>query len=72
MLVRVKAFPAARKERVIETGEGTYDIYVREPAQHNMANTRVRQLVALQCGVSVDRVRMQSGARSRGKIFVVH
>jgi uncharacterized protein YggU (UPF0235/DUF167 family) len=71
MLVRVKAFPDARKERVIPTGESTYDMYVREPAQHNMANIRVRQLVAVQCGVPLAQVHMQSGARSRSKVFVV-
>ena len=69
--VRIKAFPGAHKERIIATGEHTYDMYVREPAQHNMANIRVRQLVAQVCGVPVERVRMQSGARSRSKTFVI-
>lgn len=47
------------------------EVYVREPAQHNMANNRVRQLVAQHCNVPIERVRMQSGARSRSKTFVV-
>lgn len=90
MLVRVKTFPDARKERVLMRSkkqesnipsESNYnsindiiielEVYVREPAQHNLATNRVRQLVAQHCNVPIERVRMQSGARSRNKTFVV-
>lgn len=71
MLVRVKAYPGSRKECVEKTEEHAYSMYVREPAVRNMANTRIRALVAQQYHVSISQVRMHSGARSRSKTFVV-
>jgi len=70
LIIRVKAFPGARKEKVIALGDHAYEMYVREPAERNMANNRFRQLVALEYHVPLGQVRMQSGARSRSKTFV--
>jgi uncharacterized protein YggU (UPF0235/DUF167 family) len=69
-LIRVKAFPGARKEHVEIDGE-TLRIFVREPAERNMANARIRQLVAEHCGVPLSAVRMRTGARSLQKTFDV-
>lgn len=71
MLIKVKAFPGARKEKVVALGDHAYEMYVREPAERNMANNRFRQLVAVEYQVPLAQVRMQSGARSRSKVFVV-
>lgn len=71
MLIKVKAFPGARKEKVVALGDHAYEMYVREPAERNMANNRFRQLVALECQVPLAQVRIQSGARSRKKTFAI-
>lgn len=70
LLVRVKAFPRARKEH-IEEDDGVLRIFVREPAERNMANTRIRELVAAHCNVPLSAVRMRTGARSLQKTFDV-
>ncbi|HEC30814.1 MAG TPA: DUF167 domain-containing protein, partial [Candidatus Yonathbacteria bacterium] len=44
--IRVRAFPGAKKELVKEEGEDKLKIFVREPAQNNLANRRIMQLVA--------------------------
>lgn len=66
--VLVKA--GAHKERVIED-EGVLCVSVREPANANAANKRVRTLVALYKHVPETEVRCVSGHRSRRKVFSV-
>jgi uncharacterized protein YggU (UPF0235/DUF167 family) len=70
--IKVKAFPSSKKEKVVNTGEHTFDMYVREPAQRNMANRRVKELVAHELGVEISSVQMRTGARSRTKTFSVN
>ncbi len=70
-LVRVKVYPGARKEVWLKVASNQFEAYVREPAQQNMANMRVLTLVAREYGVPTTAVRMQAGARARGKTFSV-
>ncbi len=69
--VYVKVFPDARKEKVVQLADDTFEIYVREPAQGNRANMRIRECVARAFGVTIEHVRMQTGQRSRKKVFIV-
>jgi len=69
MYVRVQVRPGAKKESVIQTDDKTLSIAVKEPAERNLANMRVRELVALEFGVPAGKVRMISGHRSPRKIF---
>jgi uncharacterized protein len=67
--VRVDVTPSAKKESIIRTDDKTYSIAVREPAEQNLANMRVRQVLAEELGIPTAKVRMISGHRSRRKIF---
>jgi uncharacterized protein YggU (UPF0235/DUF167 family) len=67
--VRVQVNPSAKKESLIQTDEKTYSISVKEPAKQNLANMRVRELLARHLGVPTAKVRMVSGHRSPRKIF---
>ena len=71
MYVRVSVRPDAKKESVIRTDDTTYSIAVREPAERNLANNRVRELLAEELSVAVGKIRMVSGHRSPKKIFSV-
>jgi len=46
-----------------------FEIYVREPAQKNMANRRVCELIAREYGAPPSAARIESGHRSRNKII---
>ena len=70
MYLKVFVTPGANKERVEEKGE-TLVIAVREPAMGNRANERVRELVAMRLGVSLEKVRILTGHRSRGKMISI-
>lgn len=61
----------AKKEIVIDRGEGRYDIAVRQKAEQNQANMRVRELIARVYEVPIGKVRIHSGHHAPGKILLV-
>ena len=70
MFIKVFVTPGAKKEKVEEKGE-TLAISVREPAEQNRANTRVRELIAEREGVPLGKVRILTGHRARAKMISV-
>ncbi len=71
MYLKVQAMPGAKREKVTRIAEDRYLIAVREPAERNLANGRIRTLVARECGVQEGSVKLISGHRSPHKIFSV-
>lgn len=69
--VRVKVAAGARKESIKKRGEHVFEISVKEKAQLNAANDRVRTLVAMYYKVPVKAVRFVTGLRSPTKTFSV-
>ena len=77
MYVKVFVTPGAKREKVevrpakkVDDGE-TLLISVKEPAEQNRANNRVRELIAERLGVRVGQVRILTGHRSRVKMISV-
>jgi len=71
MYVRVEVRPGAKRESVMHLDGKTLTIAVKEPAERNLANMRVRELVAEEFSVPVGKVKMISGHRSPRKIFTI-
>jgi len=71
MYVKVTAQPGARKETIHEAGDRGFVIAVREEAQQNRANTRIRELLADRFKVPLSAVRILTGHRSRSKILSI-
>ena len=71
MLVRVRVKAGARKERFAELMEHSFDIAVKEKAERNEANNRVRTLIARHFHVPEKDVRVISGHRSARKTLRV-
>ena len=71
MYVRVRAKPSARKEQIIEVDDRELVIHVREPAERNLANKRIIQILAERYEVSERAVEMLSGFRSPTKLFSI-
>jgi len=69
MHISVRVQAQARKERVEEAGKGRLKIAVKEPAERNLANRRVYELVAAHFGIPRGKVRLVSGHTSPAKIF---
>jgi uncharacterized protein YggU (UPF0235/DUF167 family) len=71
MYIRVHAHPGARKERVVRESESTFLISVKEPAERNMANGRIREILAEELGIPVTQIRLLTGHRSSSKMYSV-
>ncbi|MEI6659953.1 MAG: DUF167 domain-containing protein [bacterium] len=71
MYIRVNAIAGAKKESIEKVGENCYDISVREPAERNLANARIRTLLARELSFPEKFVRLISGHQSPHKIFSI-
>ncbi|TSC61044.1 MAG: hypothetical protein G01um101448_811 [Parcubacteria group bacterium Gr01-1014_48] len=69
MYVRVRVQPGAKREIFEQVSDVEFRIAVREKAERNLANGRVRELLARNYGLEEKRVRLVSGHRSPNKIF---
>ena len=70
MYVKVFVTPGARREKVEKKGEALL-IAVKEPAEGNRANTRVREIMAGRLGLPLAKVRILTGHRSRAKMISI-
>jgi uncharacterized protein (TIGR00251 family) len=71
MYIRVHANPGSRKERVMKIDETTYQIAIKEPAERNMANTRIREILSEEFNVPIAEVKILTGHRSSSKMLSV-
>lgn len=71
MLIRVKVYSNTKRDEVKEIGENRFEIYVKVPANENLANQRMRELVAGRYQVKEKQVRIISGHHKPQKILSV-
>ncbi len=71
MYVRVDVTAAAKRERFAAVSIDAFTVSVKEPAERNMANKRVVQLVAEHFNLPPRAVRIISGHHSPRKILSV-
>lgn len=69
MYIKVKVITEARKEKIVKKTKDHFDISVKEPAERNMANKRVLELVRDYFKVYNGDVRIVSGHHSPSKII---
>jgi uncharacterized protein YggU (UPF0235/DUF167 family) len=71
MYVRVAVYPGSKREDVKVNGEHRFEIKVKEPAERNLANHRVKELLAEVYKVETKQVRLVSGHQNSRKIFAI-
>jgi uncharacterized protein YggU (UPF0235/DUF167 family) len=71
MYVRVAVYPGSKKESVTPQGEHRFEMKVKEPAERNLANVRVKELLAEVYKIEVKQVRLVSGHQNSRKIFAL-
>lgn len=69
MYISVHVVADAKRESVESLPKGRLKIAVKEPAERNLANKRVRELVAAHYLLPLNKVRLISGHTSPAKIF---
>lgn len=69
MEVKVSVIPAMRREKITKVDAASFKIEVREKAEGNRANMRVREIVAELFSLTISRVHIVRGHRGRNKII---
>lgn len=69
MYIKVKVQAGARREEVVKIKENEYRISVKEPAERNMANARIQEILSNELGVNTKSVRLINGHHSPSKMF---
>lgn len=69
MLIKVKVFPNAKKEKIIEKDKDSFEVYVKEKAKEGKANKRVLKLISLYFKLPEQKIRLIRGVKERNKIF---
>lgn len=72
MYVKVQVTPKAKKEKFEIVGDNRFSIAIREEAKQNMANDRVRKVMAHFFGVPERKVKIVSGHRGRSKMLSIN
>jgi uncharacterized protein YggU (UPF0235/DUF167 family) len=71
MYIHVKAHAGAKKEKITKKSDDHFEVWVRVPAERNMANGRIVALIAKAFGVGVESIRIINGHHSPSKILDV-
>jgi uncharacterized protein YggU (UPF0235/DUF167 family) len=71
MYIKVKVQTGAKREVVTKKSDDHYLISVREPAERNLANTRIREIISSLFNISVKSVHIISGHQSPSKIISI-
>ena len=71
MYVKVKVLAGVRKEKVSRIDATNFEMYVKEPAKQNLANQRVREILANEMKVNPKKLKLVTGHHSPSKIFDV-
>lgn len=71
MYIKIRVTPGAKKETFSKDSPDHFTASVKEPAERNLANRRVIELIAAHFNVPSGKVRMVSGHHSHGKILSV-
>ena len=71
MYVKVRVIAEAKKESVEEVSAGHFKISVKEPAERNLANRRIVELVTAHYKIPPKQARIISGHTSPSKILSI-
>ncbi len=69
--IKIKVFPDQSNEEVIKNDDGSYDVYLREPAQRGMANRRLLTVLSESIFPKPKQIKIVSGHTSHSKIIEV-
>ncbi|HRY31140.1 MAG TPA: DUF167 domain-containing protein [Candidatus Paceibacterota bacterium] len=71
MYVKVKVTPNAKREIVSKISDNEFEISVREPAEHNLANKKICTLLASHFSNPLGGVKIINGHHARTKLLKI-
>ncbi len=71
MYVKVRVTSGMRKEKIVQIDDVTWEMVIKEPAERNLANKKIRSILAEVYNTEEGNVRIVTGHHSPSKIFDV-
>ena len=71
MLIKVKVFPASKKEEIVEKSENSFEIKVKERPIMGQANKGVIKVLSSYFKIPESEIRLIKGFREQNKIFKI-
>ena len=71
MYIKVRVVPKAKREQIKRINDQTFELTVKEPAERNLANNRIKEMISEFSAVETKAVRLVSGHHSGSKILDV-
>lgn len=71
MYIHIKVQVGMKKERWFKKSEDHFEVDVRQKAERNMANNKVRDLTAEHFNVAINKVRIVNGHHSPSKLLFI-
>jgi uncharacterized protein YggU (UPF0235/DUF167 family) len=71
MLIHIKIFPESKEDSVVAKSDNSFIVKVREKAERNAANIKMRALLAEHFKVDLGRVKIITGHHAPSKIVEI-
>ncbi len=71
MYVKVHVYAGMKKESLKKIKDNTYEIVTKTPAERNLANEKVREVIAEEYGVQKKAIRIINGHHTPSKLLEV-
>ncbi len=71
MLIKVRAFPEARENKVVEKSKDSFDVFVKAKPVKGLANLAIKQTLADYFKISESKLRLVRGFKQGNKIFEI-
>ncbi|MCD6115059.1 DUF167 domain-containing protein [bacterium] len=71
MLIKIKVFPKAKKEKVLQIDKDKLNVWVKEAPKEGRANERVIELIADFLKIPQNKIQIIKGRRTPNKILKI-
>jgi len=71
MLIKVKVYPSAGKEEIIEKAGDSFEIWVKEKPIKGQANRAVVSVLVKYLKIDRENIRLVKGGKVRNKVFEI-
>ena len=71
MLIKIKVFPKAKKEKVLQIDKDKLNVWVKEAPKEGRANKRAIELVADFLKIPQNKIQIVKGRKTPNKIFKI-
>lgn len=71
MILRIKAKPNSKEEKIVKLSDSEYEIYVKEPAENNKANIRLINLLSKEFKILYKNIKIKNPT-SKKKIVEIN